>query len=144
MDAHEFSADHFCGGVGEDAVDQTLERRDIGGRCACAVWVFDEISPHSESDTFHFCFLRAFRPHKTGIGRRLVCWDFMAVDEIDGVGALDAPADSLGEAAKFVGGGSLPYCLGSLIGDELAVFESFACEWVDDCIGELGWCEYGR
>ena len=89
----------------DGAVDEKFGSGGVRCWCADVAWIIDKIATDCEAGSFWFCFLWTIVDTDSSVGYILapVLWNFVVIDEEDGLGSFDASADSLCEASKFVG-----------------------------------------
>lgn len=66
------------------------------------VRVVNKVASDCDAGAFDFFFLWSHGADKTGVGWFVAFWHFVNWDEIDGVGALNAISNALGESSKFI------------------------------------------
>ena len=108
---------------GDGVIDDEFCRCEVRCIGADIVWVVNEVATNRQSCPLWLSFLWAVVTDDAAVCDGTICGYCRAWDEKDGVGASNASADALGEAAKFIGKRACPggLCLG-VIGQG-AVFE---------------------
>ena len=79
----------------------------IGSPCADVAGKVDQVAAYSKAGSVGFWLLRAVGADEASIGWLVVWRDIIFVDDEDSVCSLDAVANALGKASKFVGTGKL-------------------------------------
>jgi hypothetical protein len=92
----------FC--VGDGAIDDELGFQKRSRRRASIIIVREFVATNSDTDAIFFGFERAIITDKITVGDFFISWDFVLMNEVNGVGAeYGIVTETLGQAAaKFI------------------------------------------
>ena len=124
-------------GVGDSAVQMNFCGGEVSRSCADITRILNEVSSYSESGAIWFGFVGPIGAYKSGIGGIVVGGNFGFGYKEDGISALDACANALSQAAKFICTAELPGGLDCWVGmlEKLAIFQVFPSIRADDAVG---------
>lgn len=149
MDFHVFIPCHdvveveiLCVQVHEPGIwcaDDAVEEEFCGDEVCCwgasVVVIGEEIAADSDACAMCLLFLGTNGSDDICICDNAAVWDGVLGDEVNGVGALDAVWETLGEAADFIAHGVKPYVPGRGCGsNELFVVLLESSGWVEDMV----------
>lgn len=130
VDAHEFGV-----AGGDSAVEKSFGAGEIGDFGTDIAWIVNEIAATCQSGAIHFRLVGFDVRDDLAVGWSAIFGHLMIVNEENGVGALNAAPNTLGQSSKFVCKGTGPNDTEIVSCYKIAVCEDFAGLVIDDVIG---------
>ena len=136
----------------EDAIQEKLDKIQGSSFGTNVTRVAYAIAANGDAGTIGVGLFRSYETDHFGVGDLFatLLWDVLISNDIEGISAFDnlaglggVGADTLAEAAEFIGVGAVPDVFVGRILAELAVLQGLACGGVKDkegpVVDEVGW-----